>query len=198
VFNGTVTLTAGTYHTIILAGNARTAGDPKLYTIIDNIVTPAAGNISLRTIHAAANLPASVDAYILPETTPQPVATAATAAALAFGTASPYAAFATRPISAPANTSSYRWDIFPAGAATSTVPAAAVTANGVIRLGVQGTATVNPNAGIQVDQSVITGVIFGPSIPTTAPTPALLGNRPLFATPGVQFLPDKNPPRTAP
>ena len=66
-----VTLTAGTYYTIVHSGFARTAGTPadNFAVIEDNTTVPAGGKFALRAILAAPGFATNQDAYVTATTT---------------------------------------------------------------------------------------------------------------------------------
>lgn len=66
-----VTLTAGTYYTIVHSGFARTGGNPadNFSVIEDNTTTPAGNKFSLRAIVAAPGFTANQDVYVTATTT---------------------------------------------------------------------------------------------------------------------------------
>jgi hypothetical protein len=174
---------AGKRYTIISYGFARASATPRHRLVIIEDVLPttlAATAVGVRTIHAA---PAAgnVDVYVGPSEAAAGIAgrtpTAANVAPLA---ATPYLSLTARP--ATSGTLLYRWDIAPAGGTTP------VTVNPNSGLpGQAGTATQNPLAGFQVGRSVITAIVFGPSV---ADSRAPQGGE--FAAVGLRFLPDRH------
>jgi hypothetical protein len=184
----TLDLQAGSYYTIIHAGNARGDGD-SLIVIQDNFPTLAAGQIGLRAIHAAAGV-AAVNVLVNVETSAALATPAAASFAnLAFRSAANYAVVASRP-AAPA-TSSYQFAVEAVAAPGTAV--ANSTIGGVLRDGLTGTVPTSlpPVAAVKNAGSVLSAVILPPSV--AAPVGVPTADRPAFAAPGIVYMPDKNP-----
>jgi hypothetical protein len=184
-------LTAGAQYTVIHSGFARGGAPAKAVTVIqDNPPTPAVGQIAVRVINAAAGLGA-VDVWFRPHAVN--VATADSlpdtrdAAAVAFGTASTYAA---KPVDA-TGTDSIRIIVTAAGTKT---PILFGGVNGLkAPAGLAGDIINNPIAGTRVAQSVLTAVVVPASV---AGSQAPQGGA--FGSPSAVFLVDRRPPNTAP
>lgn len=186
----TVSLVAGTYYTIVHAGRAQGDQD-SLIVIQDNIPTPPAGQLAFRAIHA---VPASIVGNVNVLVNIDGVAALAAPASASFSalapfTASAYANVPVRPAT-PA-TSTYQFGVEAAAAPGTAVASASIA--GVLLTGLTNqVSTVAPSASVRAAGSVITGIVFPPSVaPVTGNTAT--SDRPSFTTPGFRFLPDRNP-----
>jgi hypothetical protein len=135
-----------------------------------------------------------VDVYISPEGGAPYAAPTVTLTNVPFLGFSTYRTVPRRPTGGAPGVNSYEWEIAPTGTTPAT-PTIDFTVDGTARVGVVGTTSVNPNAGVQVGRSVLTAIVFGPTFSARAgagATPAAL------APATVRVLPDRDPPRTAP
>lgn len=171
---------AGKRYTIISYGFSRTGVTPRHRLVITEDVTPttlAATAVGVRTIHAAAGV-GNVDVWVQPSETAAGVSGAPTAANVAPLAATAYLSLTARPV----GSLLYRWDVAPTG---TTTPVTVSPNSGLP--GQAGTASINPLAGFQVGRSVITAIVFGPSVAgSRAPT----GGE--FNSVGMRFLPDRH------
>ena len=169
----TYTFTAGTYYTLLEVGSAR-AKTTKLVIHPDTLPAQTAG-IQYRVTNLA-TVQGALDVYVVADST-TPLAGAPTVAGLAAGTSTAYKAQATGAyyirLTTPGN------------------PAALVgNAKGyLLQAGSAGTTTVDPIYGSGQPGSIFTAYIFDAS-----PAPASAGVN--FATVGVVYYPDVQPPRT--
>jgi hypothetical protein len=172
---------AGKRYTIMSFGFSRTGATPRHRLVITEDVLPttlAATVVGVRTIHAAAGV-GNVDVFVQPSEAPAGITgVSATAANVAPLAATAYLSLNARPVGALL----YRWDIAPVGATT----AVTVSPNNGLP-GVAGSASQNPLAGFQVGRSVITAIVFAPSV---AGSRAPQGGE--FAAVGMRFLPDRH------
>jgi hypothetical protein len=172
---------AGKRYTIMSYGFARATATPRHRLVIIEDVLPttlAATAVGVRTIHAAAGV-GNVNVFVQPSETPAGITGAtATASNVAPLAATPYLSLNARPV----GSLLYRWDIAPVGATT---PVTVTPSSGLP--GQAGTAAANPLAGFQVGRSVITAIVFGPSV---AGSRAPQGGE--FANVGMRFLPDRH------
>jgi hypothetical protein len=167
----TYTFTAGSYYTLVQAGNARagSAVAQKLWIIPDALPAQSA-SVAYRVINVAP-VQGAVDVYVSATgtTTGTP-----TASALAFRTATPY-------ITQAAGTAlvmqlTMPGTITPVGAATT------------LQTGTAGTTLADPIFGSGQGGSILTAFIFDASAVNTVGA--------VFKTPGIVFFPDMQPPRT--
>jgi hypothetical protein len=190
VLDTTLNLEVGQYYTIMHVGYARSGSTPRqrLVLIADQIPTPSAGNIAIRTINAAIGQSA-LDVYIQPDGT-TPFSTAAAASSVpVLGSASigvtSYLQMPARPQGAA--TSTYRFLANPAG--SKTTPAYADVSTSVV-----GAAPLNSSGavgGVQYAGSVLTAVVFPAAVAgSKAATPTS------NLTPTVLLMVDRNPPLT--
>ena len=190
VLDTVLNLEAGKYYTIMHVGYARASGSPRqrLVVITDDIPTPSAGNIAIRTINAALGQN-PLDLYIQPDGA-TPFSTSAAARGvpvLSSGTVgiTPYVQMPARPQGSTAST--YRFLANPAG--VTTTPAYADVSTTVL-----GAAPLNSSGavgGVQWAGSVLTAVIFPAAVAgSKAASPAS------NLTPTVQLMIDRNPPQT--
>jgi len=174
-------------YTIISYGFARTSGTPRHRLVIVEDVFPTtitAAQVGVRTIHGAANV-GNVDVYIQPSEAPAGIAGVMAAAA----NVGPLARTAWVPLSArPVGPLLYRWDV----AAAGSTAALTVSPNAGLP-GVVGTAAQNALSGFQVGRSLITAIVFGPSVVGSR---APQGGE--FANAGLRFLPDRHLDTTEP
>lgn len=173
----TFTFVAGNYYTILHAGYARAGQVPQqqMYILNDAVTDPGA-SVGVRVIHAALGLPAgvtNVDAYYTPGANDALGGTPAVSA-LTYATASAYATLPAAAVAA---------QIAHAGTTTREAGAAAPD-------GVAGTPAADPIAGATVGGSVLTAVVFGPSVPGSRALPS--------ATSSVVWFADLQPARTTP
>jgi hypothetical protein len=176
----TFTFEVGKRYTVISYGFSRTGVTPRHRLVITEDVLPttlAATAVGVRTIHAAAGV-GNVDVWVQPSETPAGVSGAPTAANVAPLAATAYLNLTARPV----GTLLYRWDV----ALTGTSTPVTVSPNSGLP-GQVGTASVNPLAGFQVGRSIVTAIVFGPSVTgSRAPT----GGE--FNSVGMRFLPDRH------
>lgn len=177
----TFTFEAGKRYTIMSYGFSRAGASPRHRLVITEDVLPttlAATAVGVRTIHAAAGV-GNVDVFVRPSETPAGIAGATPTA----GNVAPLAATAYLNLAArPVGSLLYRWDVAPSG---STTPVTVSPNSGLP--GQVGTDAINPLAGFQVGRSVITAVVFGPSVVGSR---APQGGE--FASVGMRFLPDRH------
>lgn len=171
---------AGKRYTIISYGFARANATPRHRLVITEDVLPttlAATAVGVRTIHAAAGV-GNVDVWVQPSEAAAGVTGAPTAANVAPLAATAYLNLTARPV----GNLLYRWDVAPAG---TTTPVTVSPNSGLP--GQVGTSAINPLAGFQVGRSVVTAIVFGPSVAgSRAPT----GGE--FNSVGMRFLPDRH------
>jgi hypothetical protein len=178
----TLALTANTNYTFIHTGFAR-GGPPARQGLLvqDTPPTPAAGQVAVRVIHAGAGM-AAVDVHLVRAAvnpaTADSLPDTPTIAGLTYGNASTYVSLA-----ADGAGQALRAAFTTAG--TKTVLA---TVNAPV--GTAGSTTVNPIAGATQAGSVMSAVLFAPSVAGSAAT--------TFGTPGAAYLVDRRPPNTAP
>ena len=183
----TVTLAENTSYTFIHHGFSRTGQTPAKAGVLipDNPPTPAAGQIAVRIINAAAGL-GNVDVWVRKRAVN--IATADSLpdtrdASLAYVGLSSYLAFS----------------IDGAGDATRVVVTAAGTKAPILAqvtapVGVAGTATADPLAGGTVAGTVFTAVV----VPRSVAGPPVSQAPQAFTTPSVIYLVDRRPPSTYP
>jgi hypothetical protein len=169
----TYTFTAGAYYTVVHVGNARAGASvkEKLWIIPDALPTQSSATVQYRIINTA-SVQGAVDVYVSATgtTTGTP-----TASSLAFQSATSYLSQApgalvmklTQP-------------------GTQTIVGA--PAGYTLQAGTAGTTASDPIFGSGQGGSILTAFIFD-----ATPTGKVLTN---FATPGVVFFPDVQPPRT--
>lgn len=176
----TFSFETGKRYTIISYGFARTGATPRHRLVITEDVLPtalAATAVGVRTIHAAAGV-GNVDVWVQPSETAAGVSGAPTAANVAPLAATAYLSLTARPV----GSLLYRWDVAPTG---TTTPVTVSPNSGLP--GVTGSASSNPLAGFQVGRSVVTAIVFGPSV---AGSRAPSGGE--FNSVGMRFLPDRH------
>jgi hypothetical protein len=173
------TFTAGTYYTIVHVGGSRagSAVPDKFWIITDALPAQTAGNIGFRIVNAAPVLSAAnagVDVHV-GATAALALAAPPTASALAFGAINPYVSQATG-----------------ATVMVLTVPGTATVigaaAGYTVQAGTAGTTAADPIYGSGVGGSIFTAFIFDASAAGTVGA--------VFATPGIVYWPDLQPPRT--
>ncbi len=172
----TLSLTAGTYYTLLHVGGARTGATVKehLWVVTDATLPAATAGIQYR-VYNLAPVQGTVDVHVVADST-TPTAGAATVASLAYGTFSAYASQATGP---------FYIRLTPPGLLT-----AVGKANGyILQGGTAGTTLADPIYGSGQAGSVFSAFIFDA-------TPAAAVQVPTYATPGVVYFPDAQPPRT--
>lgn len=172
IVDTTLTLVAGTYYTILHAGNTRAAGGAatadRLILIDDTRPTQDAG-IHTSTVNAST---AAVDVSISAATGD---AWATTVAGVAYGTRTVYGARAVGAMAV---------RVAPAGTGVANATLASPT-------GAAGTVAVDPVGGNNVAGTQFSAFYFPASV---AGSPAPAG----FTTPGIVIMVDRQPPRTVP
>jgi hypothetical protein len=176
----TITFDVNQRYTVISYGFARAGAAVKhrLVVIRDEFPTNlTATQVGVRTIHAAAGV-ANVDVYVRQSEAATAISGTPTAANVAPLGTTAWVNFTTRPTG---GTLVYRWDLAPAGTTTGLT----VTPSNALA-GVVGTAAANPLAGVQVGRTLLTAIVFGPSVTgSRAPSTAE------FLNAGMRFLPDR-------
>lgn len=175
-FDTTFTFEPNARYTIISYGFARATSSPRhrLVIIRDELPTLLATQVGTRVIHAAPAV-GNVDVYVQNSEAAAGVRGAPAVANVAPLGISAYLNLAPRPV----GTLLYRFDLTTPGSTT------AMTVNPNSGLpGQVGTTAVNPLAGFQVGRSVITAIVFGPSVTGSTAAP--------FTAAGFRFLPDKH------
>ena len=177
----TLTLTAGTYYTVLHAGFARAGQAPKqgLRVIEDAVLVPGA-NIAIRFIHAGASAGA-MDLYITATAT-EPLPATPTFANVTYGTVQTYAtrtpgAFVVRGYASGTTT--------PALFTNSPALAPTTTISGNTYVG-----------GADAAGTVYTAMIYGAA--TTGSTASVTAGAGVNTTPKIVFWIDKGPPGIAP
>jgi hypothetical protein len=167
-----LTLTAGTYYSIIHTGFARTGSTPKqgLWVLTDAFPAQGTG-VALRIINTGVSL-GNVDVYLTAAAT-DPLPTTPTFANVAFKTATAYSARATGPIVL---------RVYAAGTTTPALVTATMTA------GTAGTTSADPLGGSGVAGTIATAMIYSPSVVGSVAQAA--------AAPTIVYWIDKQPPRT--
>lgn len=170
----TFSFVAGQYYTLLHLGFARTGQTPAQRVYILNDALPASNNlVSIRAIHAGLGVGA-VDIFATPLPTTALTGLTPAFTNVAFNTSTAYANLAVGQFAA---------QIAATGTTTSLAGAAAPA-------GVAGTSAADPIAGATVGGSVLTAIAFPASV---AGSPAAV-----FATPGIVWFSDRQPPRTTP
>lgn len=163
---------AGQYYTILHLGYARTGQTPAQRVYILNDALPAANNlVSIRAIHAGIGIGA-VDIFATPLANTTLVGATPAFTNVGYNTTTAYANVPVAQFAAQI-------------AATGTTTSLAGTA---APAGVAGTSAADPIAGATVGGSVLTAIAFPASV---AGSPAAS-----FATPGIVWFSDRQPPRT--
>jgi hypothetical protein len=169
----TYTFTAGAYYTVVHVGNSRAgaAVKEKLWIIPDALPTQSTATVQYRIINTA-SVQGPVDVYVSATgtTTGTP-----TASSLAFGSATAYLSQAPGALIIKLTTPG-----------TQTIVGAA--AGYTLQAGTAGTTASDPIFGSGQGGSILTAFIFD-----ATPTGKVLTN---FATLGVVYFPDVQPPRT--
>jgi len=177
----TFTFEVGKRYTIVSYGFSRAGTSPRHRLVITEDVLPttlAATAVGVRTIHVAAGV-GNVDVFVQPsETAAGIVGATPTASNVAPLAATAYLNLTARPVGALL----YRWDVAPTG---TTTPVTVSPNSGLP--GQAGTSAINPLAGFQIGRSVITAMVFGPSVVGSR---APQGGE--FLTVGMRFLPDRH------
>ncbi len=170
----TFTFTAGQYYTILHLGYSRTGQTPAQRVYIYNDALPAANNtqVQLRLIHAGIGMGA-IDVFTTPAANTALTGLTPAFANVAFNTTTGFVARDTATALAS--------QVAATGTTTSLAGALGPT-------GVLGTAAADPIAGTRVGGSVLTAISFPASV---AGSPAAS-----FATAGVVWFSDRQPPRT--
>ena len=181
----TYTFVAGTYYTLLHVGNARAGSAVKeqLMIITDALPTQSTATIQGRIINAAPTLGA-VDVYVRADGT-TPLSGAASASSLGFKSATTWMSQApgawvirlTTPGTVVTQGAAAGYTLQVGTAGTTTLTAA------------PGVAPADPIFGSGQGGSIFTAVIFDAS-------PAPVSKAAQFATPGVVYYPDMQPPRT--
>ncbi len=180
----TFTFVAGTYYTLLHVGNARAGAAVKeqLLIITDALPTQSTATVQGRVINAAPTLGA-VDVYVRADGT-TPLSGAPNASALGFKSATAWISQApgawviriTTPGTVVTQGAAAGYTLQAGTAGTTTLTAAV------------GTAPLDPIYGSGQGGSIFTAVIFDASV---------VGSKAAqFATPGVVYYPDMQPPRT--
>ncbi len=168
----TFNFVAGQYYTILHLGYSRTGQVPAQRVYILNDALPAQNNlVSVRAIHAAIGVGA-VDIFATPAANTALTGLTPAFANVAYNTTTAYANLPVGQFAAQI-------------ALTGTTASLAGTA---APAGVAGTPTADPIAGATVGGSVLTAIAFPASV---AGSPAAS-----FATPGIVWYSDRQPPRT--
>ena len=181
----TYTFVAGSYYTLVHIGNARagSAVPQKLWIINDVLPVQTTASVQYRVINVAP-VQGAVDVYVRPDGT-TPLSGAPTASSLAFQSATAYLSQA--PGTGLVVRLTTPGTLVPVGAATGAT----------LQVGTAGTTTVtaapgvlpaDPIFGSGQGGSILTAFIFDASAANTKGA--------VFATPGVVFFPDMQPPRT--
>lgn len=183
VLDTTFNFSENQHYTFLHTGYARAGSTPKQKFIIfsDNFPSLAAGQFGLRAINAS---PTSglVDVFASLATATGTPASTATFTNLGYGSASAYTGLA-----AASSTGNYRVAFtapgsvspFMAEALSVLTGAAAVPGNG-------STTPLNATAGTRTPGSVLTSILFPPSVAGSKAAS--------FSTPGIGFMADKKPP----
>ena len=170
----TVSFTAGTYYTLLHIGSARAgaAVKQKLWIITDALPTQTAATVAYRIINAAP-VQGAVDVYVRADGTTalsgMPTASLAFQSASSYLTQSP-GALVIR-LTAP-----------------GTLTAVGTPAGYTLQAGTAGTTFADPIFGSGQGGSILTAFIFDASVAGSKAAQ--------FATPGVVYFPDRQPPRT--
>lgn len=172
----TFTFTAGSYYTLLHVGHARAPSTDKLLIIADALPAQSATNVQWRLINAA-SVQGALDVYVTTDSTGLvPLAGAPTLAAVAPLVPTAYQTRATGTL----------FDI------RLTLPGTTTIVGNVkgytLQGGTAGTTLADPIFGSQQAGSVLTAFIFDASSAGTVGA--------TFATPGVVYFPDLQPPRT--
>jgi len=170
----TITLTAGTYYTLVHLGNARGNAD-RLLVIQDDIPNTQTTNIAVRAVHLGTGL-TNLDVFLSDTASSLPLPGSPQFANLAYAAGSPYS---TRAIGA------FRLRVTNTGQTT-------VVANAIAPPGAAAVPGENLTAigGSTMGGSVITAFTFPRSVAgSRAPQTAA------FTNPAVVYLIDRNPPR---
>ena len=170
----TITLTAGTYYTLVHLGNARGNAD-RLLVIQDDIPNVQTTNIALRAVHAGVGL-ANLDVFVSDTASSLPLPATPQFANLAFAAASAYATRAPGAFRLRATTSGQT----------------AVVANAIAPPGAAAVPVDNLTAigGSNMGGSAITAFAFPRSVAgSRAPQTTA------FTTPAIVYIIDRHPPR---
>ena len=173
----TITFEAGKYYTLLHLGYARAGATPRqrIVNITDALPTTPAG-IAFRAIHAGLDV-GNVDIHATATTT-DAISGAPLFANVALNTVSAYL---------PRATGAFAARVTAVGSTTAVISAA-------LPAGAAGSVSIDPLGGATVAGSVITAIAF----PASPQLPAAPSAGARFATPGVSFFIDKQPPRTTP
>ncbi len=181
----TYTFTAGSYYTIVHIGNARagSAVSEKFWIINDVLPTQSTATVQYRVVNVAP-VQGAVDVYVRPDGT-TPLSGAPTASSLAFQSATAYLS------QAPGTGLNIRLTLpgtqTAVGAATGATLSVG-TPGTTTQTAATGVAPADPIFGSGQGGSILTAFIFDASAAGTKGA--------VFATPGVVFFPDMQPPRT--
>jgi hypothetical protein len=173
----TITLTAGTYYTLVHVGFTRTgAGSADRLMVVEDKIADPAANIAIKAVHAGSGL-ANVDLFAADEAATAPLPSTPLFAGVTFGAVTNYTtrapgAFALR--------------------MTSTGQTAPVVAAVNLPRGDAGNPAANadPIGGSTLAGSVITAFVFPRSV-AGSPAPQTAA----FQVPTITYVIDKNPPR---
>jgi hypothetical protein len=181
----TYTFTAGSYYTIVHVGNARAgaAVAQKFWIINDVLPTQSTATVQYRVVNVAP-VQGAVDVYVRPDGT-TPLTGAPTASSLAFGSASAYLSQAPGGLNIRLTLPGTVTPVGAAAGATLQVGTPGTTT----QTAAVGVAPADPIFGSGQGGSILTAFIFD----ATAAGSKGSGQ---FATPGVVYFPDMQPPRT--
>ena len=170
--DSTINIEAGKNYTVMLWGNARSAGADKMkLSVWEEAVADPGTNVALRVINAT-GAPIDVRQYVSTGTVPA----AATWAAVAPLSASTYVT------AAPAQ---FRFNVQPGGGGTT------LFNDALALIGQAGTVDAEALPGTTVAGSAITAIVFPRSVAgSKAPQAAA------FTVPAISFMWDRRPPRT--
>jgi hypothetical protein len=176
----TMSLTAGTYYTVVHTGYARAGASPKQGLMVLTDVFPAAGaNVAIRVLNAGPDL-GNVDVYITATAT-EPLPATPTFANVNFKGVSAYTTRAPGPIV---------MRVYAAGTTTTALVTATASA------GTVGTSTANPIPGSGVAGTIYTAMIYSKAVlGSSASVTAGTGQN---TAPSLVYWVDKLPPLTAP
>jgi hypothetical protein len=179
------TFVAGSYYTIVHIGGARagSAVSQKFWIINDALPTQSTAVVAYRIVNVA-TVQGAVDVYVRPDGV-TPLTGAATVSSLAFQSASAYLTQAPGGLNVRLTLPGTLTAVGPAAGVTLQVGTAGTTATSAA----PGVAAADPVYGSGQGGSILTAFIFD----ATAANPH---GSTAFATPGVVFFADMQPPRT--
>jgi hypothetical protein len=170
--DSTINIEAGKNYTVMLWGNARSAGADKMkLSVWEEAVADPGANIALRVINATTS-PIDVRQYVSTGTLPA----AATWAAVPPLSASTY-------VTAPP--SQFRFNVQPGGGGTT------LFSDALALIGQAGTVDAEALPGTSVAGSAITAIVFPRSVAGSKAPQATA-----FGVPAMSFMWDRRPPRT--